>query len=785
VTETQEESAPAACPTFDSAAAIRQAGAALKTRITCFGVVFALLLGVIITTVVVAQHDGAVQRARSDAANLSAAFQEQVRRVMDNVSGAMDILARRIAVDGTDFDLADWMQQQIPEISASTVHISIVGPDGRLINSSLDRYPDPIDVSDREHFSVQRDNPNAGLFIGKPMRGRLSKVVAIQVTKRLDKPDGSFAGIIAFSLDPDFLTGLHDKVDLGNAGVITLMGSQDAVIRARYTSTDDLSSPQIGKAVPDSGAIAGLKTRLSGEYTQPSKVDGVTRIFYWRAVPGFPLIVMVGLGLEETLAAATRHGALIITVGVAALALLLVTALLLHREIDRRVEHEIALCAEGEKLRAANLRLTDQHRELLAASAALASQQQMLQEVNTALELSKHQAEEASRAKSSFLANMSHELRTPLNAIIGFSEIIRDRLFGNALERYADCAGDIRTSGVYLLGIINDMLDLAKVEAGKFDLHETVVPLSQLVASCLPSVTPQAASNQVSLITSIADDDTALRCDEMRFRQILINLLSNAVKFTPAGGSVTLTCAPDEDGSLRLCVTDTGIGMTPAEITSAMELFRQVDNQLARRYQGTGLGLPIAVQLAQLHGASIHLASTPGLGTTATVRVPASRVVHLQSARSAADGVQQSADRRRAPRESVAHAVFAQAGQQRASIRALDISDTGMRIERFGTLKQGDQVRVDWGTRSAEGTVVWQDQRQIGLQFMHHDKGAGAPLSPPVPAAADDGMGIAPSPAERRPQPAPGALPAPVTAPAGHELRTGLDLAPGSPASAA
>lgn len=780
VTTTQEDSARAARPTYDTAAAIRQSGRSLKARITAFGVLFASIIAMLVIAVILSQRDAATERARADAANLSAAFEEQVGRVLDNVSGAMDMLARRVAAKGTDIDLAEWMQQQTPELSASTVQTSIVGPDGRLVNSSLERYPAPIDLSDREHVAIHRDNSNAGLIISKPVRGRLSNMVVIQVTKRLDKADGSFGGVMTFSLDPDFLTGLHQKIDLGRSGVFVLLGTQDAVIRARYSATENLASPQIGRAVPDSGAIAGLKTRFLGEYTQPSKVDGVTRIFHWRAVSGFPLLVMVGLSQEEALAAANRHGALIIILGIAALALPLTMAMLLRREIDRRIEHEIALCVEDERLRAANRSLIAQHKELLAASTALASQQQQLQEVNRALELAKHKAEEANRAKSAFLASMSHELRTPLNAIIGFAEIVRDRLFGDEPARYSDCAADIRTSGVYLLGIINNMLDLAKVEAGKCDLAESVVPLSELISSCLPAITPQAASDQISLIISVSDDAIALRCDETRFKQILINLLSNAVKFTPPGGSVTLSAKVDVDGSLCLSVIDTGIGMTQEQIGAALELFRQVDNRLARRHQGTGLGLPLAVQLAQLHGATIHLDSTPEVGTTASVHIPAERVIRTPRSKTSD---RHRAERRRALRDGVAHAVLVQAGQQCARVRAIDVSDTGMRIERIASLRRGDQVRIDWGAQSKEGTVIWQDHCQIGLQFIRH-RVEGEIAAPPV-SLSPNGAGLALLLAEKAPQPAPGVLLAPpLAAPVGQELRKGLDLAPASPASA-
>jgi signal transduction histidine kinase len=233
------------------------------------------------------------------------------------------------------------------------------------------------------------------------------------------------------------------------------------------------------------------------------------------------------------------------------------------------------------------------------------------------------EAEAANRTKSEFLAKMSHELRTPLNAIIGFSELMTARIYGPlGNERYAGYAGDIHKSGQHLLEIINDILDIAKVEAGKLELRPGRVELAKLLSSCQRIMEAKAESAGVALIVRPVEAISELVADEIRLRQILLNLLSNAVKFTPRGGSVTLVVEPGPAGTCEFTVIDTGIGMTEEQLAAAMEPFQQIDNALSRRFEGTGLGLPLTKALVELHNGVLLLVSKPDVGTTATVRLP-------------------------------------------------------------------------------------------------------------------------------------------------------------------
>ena len=247
--------------------------------------------------------------------------------------------------------------------------------------------------------------------------------------------------------------------------------------------------------------------------------------------------------------------------------------------------------------------------------------------VEADLRRAKDEAELASRSKTEFLANMSHELRTPLNAIIGFSDILMGQIFGPlGDQRYGDYARDIRDSGLHLLTLINDVLDVSKVEFGKVELIEESVDIAAIAASCARLMRDRADTAGIRLVQDLASDLPLLQGDSRRLKQILLNLLSNAVKFTPSGGRVAIRAAAGADG-FRLTIEDTGIGIAKQDLEKAMRPFGQIDSRLARKYQGTGLGLPLARSMAELHGGRLEIDSTPGRGTVATLWLPAHRAL--------------------------------------------------------------------------------------------------------------------------------------------------------------
>lgn len=245
-----------------------------------------------------------------------------------------------------------------------------------------------------------------------------------------------------------------------------------------------------------------------------------------------------------------------------------------------------------------------------------------------AQEAAKEAAVLANRAKTEFLAAMSHELRTPLNAINGFAETMHGEILGPmGNERYKEYARHILESGRHLTDLINDVLDVAKIEMGRVPLREEVLSLPRLVEAVLVMVADRAREAGVILRSEMVSGLPALRADERRVKQVLINVLGNAVKFTPAQGSIHVRAWRDGDGSLAVSVTDTGIGIRAEDREKIFASFVQVDSRLARRYEGLGLGLPLSRSLMEQHGGTITVESQEGQGTTVTLRFPASRAV--------------------------------------------------------------------------------------------------------------------------------------------------------------
>jgi signal transduction histidine kinase len=251
----------------------------------------------------------------------------------------------------------------------------------------------------------------------------------------------------------------------------------------------------------------------------------------------------------------------------------------------------------------------------------------LLKERETVLLEAKEQAESASRSKSEFLANMSHELRTPLNAVLGFSEIIRDAIMGPVDARYQEYASDIYTAGRHLLSLINDVLDLSKIEVGRLELQDENVDINDAIGTCIRIIEGRAKEAELDIKVDVPTDIPLVRADERRLKQIVLNLLSNAVKFTPAGGRIMVSSRALPSGDVTISVADTGIGMRPEDVKLALEPFRQIDGALNRRYEGTGLGLPLVQRLVQLHGGSLAIQTAPGVGTTITLRLPADRCI--------------------------------------------------------------------------------------------------------------------------------------------------------------
>ncbi|HXP31885.1 MAG TPA: ATP-binding protein [Stellaceae bacterium] len=582
-----------------------------KTVIAAVSVAIVAILWAVVAASTFSARQTAIDRTRNEADNLASIFADEVMRTLTEVNAAMDLVAERMRAQGRGFELYQWAHD-LPLISAATIQASIIGPDGRLVATTLDAHPEPIDLSDREHFRVHLDGKFLGLFISKPVLGRVSKQATIQVSRRVDAADGRFLGVLVFSVPPGFLTNLHRIVDLGENGTIALIGL-DNIIRARFSRASPEGLAGIGTSVDGDPRPSTIAENGKGFYLRESVIDHVTRLYSYRRVGEYPLVVTVGLDLATALAIAQAQARMIILLAAAATLLFGGLALYFMREIRYRTMHGLEIAEERSKLQTAN--------------AALVEKQITLEATNLELRQSTELAEAANRAKSAFVANMSHELRTPLNAIIGFAEIIKEEMKGAVgVPCYRDYAKQIWLSGEHLLKLINSILDLSRLEAGKRQLNEELIDPCEIIESSLAFVRLQAERKNLALETILPGAVPSVRADALALRQILINLLSNAVKFTPESGQVTLSLHLEASGDLCFVVADTGIGMSADETEIALEAFRQVETTLTKQYEGSGLGLPLAKRLVELHGGVLAIESAKGVGTTVRFTLPAARV---------------------------------------------------------------------------------------------------------------------------------------------------------------
>jgi two-component system, cell cycle sensor histidine kinase PleC len=264
--------------------------------------------------------------------------------------------------------------------------------------------------------------------------------------------------------------------------------------------------------------------------------------------------------------------------------------------------------------------------ELLVTNAELRERETRLSSQAHQLAKARDLAEAANDAKSVFLATMSHELRTPLNAIIGFTELMQTALFGPlGHPKYVEYVGDVNKSGSHLLALINDILDLSRLDAGKADLFDEQFSLGQLISDVCRSMEPLADHSRLKITKDIPADLPWLRADQRRIRQVILNLVSNAIKFTPADGAITVK-AWAMGAELAIRIRDTGIGMSSAQLPTALERFGQIDSRLTRQFGGTGLGLPLAKQLVEIHDGTFEIQSELGVGTVVTIILPSDRV---------------------------------------------------------------------------------------------------------------------------------------------------------------
>ena len=540
---------------------------------------------------------------------------DHVHRTVRTADVALDQTAAMVAEAGGPQkvrDLKHWtrLREYAAHIEGADA-IWIYDADGRAVLESAS-FPNRIaGFADPAGLEALRSGMRLHIGAGQPGRTG-SQPLVFPVSRPLHDDEGRFVGVASASIRVDTLTDFYNMLGFEFDPLIGVYRPNGEVV-ARRPATE----ASVGRSVAG-GLLFQTKLReaLEGQYLSPSVLDGVLRIAAYRTMRDYGLVVLTGIDRTEAMAEwRTRTLYTVVETAVGLLAILAALAWGL-RYLDRERKAQVALA----EARNAVERTSAERDESARLAAALDHARDMA-------ETARQAAEAANRAKGEFLAGLSHELRTPLNAVIGFADLIAREAEGPVgTPVYRQYAANVRDSGQHVLELINEILDHARAEAGALPIEEGRCDLEAAADFAVRMLTPRAERAGVLLSAAVAPAVRHLRGDDRRIRQILLNLIANGVKYTPSGGSVTLSAAVD-DGVPVIRVTDTGLGIPAEDVDRVLEPFARVDSAANRGIEGAGLGLPLTKRLVELHGGTLALRSTLGVGTTVTVRLPAARML--------------------------------------------------------------------------------------------------------------------------------------------------------------
>ena len=526
-----------------------------------------------------------INSATRENLNLARALQETTVRVLATADQATRRMSTAVASGDYTLDQLVQFANETGLVPNILVQLSLVGPDGRFMGSNLDidgSRTGHVDLSEREHIRAHL-RPNAvdaaaqglfadGLFIGKPVLGKVSGRWTIQLSRRIDDAKGKPLGVVVASLDPSYFESVYRSVNLGPDGAVTLLG-QDLTVRARVK---DGVGGNMGAKLSGITPLSRRAATEAGSYVTGQGLDGldeVERVSVYHRVKGYPLYVVVASTTQQALD-------------------------------DWRVITTMLLGVMGLLTLAVSLALY-----------AFVTSVRRLEVSNRDLAASEARAQSANQAKTEFLAAISHELRTPLTSIRGFAELMETRI---EQPRFREQAGLIRRSAEHLNVLLTEILDLAKVEAGAVSIRMAPVNLRSMMEGVREFFAVTAVEKGLALKLDVADDlPEWIMGDDLRLKQVLNNLLSNALKFT-AAGSVTLAMDRQAD-QLMVHVIDTGPGIPEHLHELIFERFRQADARVSSEHGGTGLGLALARALTEMMGGKLSVHSSPGAGSRFTM----------------------------------------------------------------------------------------------------------------------------------------------------------------------
>ncbi len=537
----------------------------------------------------------AVDDAKSRLSQLNLVLAEQVERSLQSVDTVLQTFVA-VAMRGDLFkpDVAPRMHGFLANQAATAPHVRaylVMNRDGDLVIDSDSPTPRAYNGADRENFRFLKASASHQVHVGAPLLGRLSGEWLFTLSRRLEGRDGEFLGIIAATIDVRYFANFFDSVSLGEDSRITLWHNDGT-----FLVGTPFVERRLGRKHEEMTAwVAGLAGRTKGVERQNGLVSGEARLTSFNLMKSYPAFIQVSRTMDGILAPWRSEAA---ALGI--FALLAITV----------------LCGIGWVL----LMMAKAQEHLLLTA----------QEARAHAEYATKLAERANRQKSKFFSAVSHDLRTPLCTINGFADLMIGGHAGALTEKARDYANNIQNCGKYLLELLNDLLDMGKLEAGRMTLTDDEFALRTVVTDCMRQSSALAVEKRVAL-APYDEREFGLRADSLRMKQILFNLLSNAIKFTPAGGLVKVSSARDADGALRISVVDTGIGMTIEEVAMALEPYGQVLNDLTRNREGTGLGLPLVKALVESHGGRLEIVSRRGEGTTASIILPADRVLAMRA----------------------------------------------------------------------------------------------------------------------------------------------------------